>query len=57
MDKVNYAQKYIFRLVEWLLGENSQMERRISGFKVLSELAAVSRGNTEFAGWLADWLT
>jgi hypothetical protein len=47
---------YLFRLLYWLQGENSQMERRISGFKVVGDLVALARAKTSFASYLADWL-
>ncbi len=51
------AKKYIFRLIDWLLGDNSQMEKKISGFKILGELVGYARAREEFVLCLISWLS
>jgi hypothetical protein len=56
-DNPKYSEKYIFRLVDWLLAENSQMEKKIIGFKVLGELVGLAKSRQMFATCLINWLT
>jgi hypothetical protein len=50
------VQDYIFRLVLWLLEEKGQMERKILGFKVLSELVTMARLKSRLSAQLLNWL-
>lgn len=50
------VESYIFRLVLWLLEEKGQMERKILGFKVLSELVATARLKPRLSTQLLNWL-
>jgi hypothetical protein len=50
------VEAYIFRLVLWLLEEKGQMERKILGFKVLSELVATARLKPRLSTQLLNWL-
>lgn len=55
-ENPKHAEKYIFRLVDWLLADNSQMEKKIIGFKILGELVGVARLRHDFMPVLVEWL-
>ena len=42
--------------MDWLLADNSQMEKKIIGFKILGELVGVARLRHNFTPVLVEWL-